>query len=164
MLPLLLPSDPKMLGVLPTKPTSLDDDDSAKRSSARLSVDNSSRSTSRASFGNRGAMRWRFSKHLREIGPTTLQWVDGSGAVARWTRPVEPDEEDDAEKPPPPYPSEETMEDGEGEDGELKIDTGVHLTALTRAPSGRSRGRASMAGGTPIERRDSSVIEVREVN
>ncbi|KAI0801000.1 hypothetical protein C8Q74DRAFT_1239789 [Fomes fomentarius] len=115
MLPLLFPSDPRMLGALPTKPASLDDD---KRTSVRLSVDGSSRSVSRASFGHRGAMGWRFSKQLRDIGPTTLQ-----------------------------YPE---------EGGELKVDTAaVHLTALTRAPSTRSRGRASMTGGTPIERESS---------
>ena len=105
MLPLLLPTDPMMLGVLPTKPASLDDSEgvTTKRSSTRLSVDYSSRSTSRASFGNRGAMRWRFSRHTREIGPMTLQFVDGSHAAARWTRPAEPPEDDeDAERPPPP--------------------------------------------------------------
>ncbi|KAI0375274.1 hypothetical protein BV20DRAFT_960378 [Pilatotrama ljubarskyi] len=144
MLPLLLPSDPRMLGALPTKPPSLDDE---KRVGVRLSVDGSSRSESRASFGNRGAMGWRFSKQLRDIGPSTLQYVDGSRAAARWTRPVEL-EEDDADKPPPPYSS----DDPDEESGELKIDTGaVHLTALTRAPSGRSRGRASVANGTPID-------------
>ena len=145
-----------MLGVLPTKPPSLDDD---KRSSVRLSVDGSSRSTSRASFGNRGAMRWRYSKRLRDVGPTMLQWIDGSGAVARWTRPVELEDED-AERPPPPYPSDDPPSDGEGEaggDGALKIETSVHLTTLTRAPSGRTRGRASMAG-TPIDRRESSIV------
>lgn len=150
MLPLLLPSDPRMLGVLPTKPASFDDE---KRTSVRLSVDSSSRSTSRASFGNRGAMGWRYNRHLRDIGLTTLQWVDGSGAAARWTRPeLEPvDPEDDDEKPPPPYSPDELGEDGD----ELKIDTAVHLTMLTRAPSGRSRGRASVVGGTPIEREPS---------
>ncbi|KAI0830583.1 DIL domain-containing protein [Trametes gibbosa] len=146
MLPLLLPSDPRMLGALPTKPPSLDEE---KRAGVRVSVDGSSRSASRASFGNRGAMGWRFSKHLREIGPSTLQYVDGSRAAARWTRPVEIEEEE-GDRAPPPYPSDEQNE----EDGELKIDTEVvHLTALTRAPSGRSRGRASVATGTPIEQR-----------
>ena len=154
MLPLLLPSDPRMLGALPTKPASLDDE---KRSSVRLSVDGSSRSTSRASY--RGAMGWRFSKQLREIGPATLQYVDGSGAAARWTRPepepMEPDDEDD--RPPPPYPMDEELEGGEGDEGDdtLRINTAVRLTVLTRAPSGR-RGRTSM-GGTPTIERESSM-------
>ncbi|KAI0778452.1 DIL domain-containing protein [Trametes elegans] len=148
MLPLLLPSDPRMLGALPTKPPSLDEE---KRASVRLSVDGSSRSESRASFGNRGAMGWRFSKQLRDIGPTTLQYVDGSRAAARWTRPVELEEEE-VEKPPPPYSSDDLNEDADADTGELKLDTEVvHLTALTRAPSGRSRGRASGANATPIE-------------
>ncbi|KAI0660350.1 DIL domain-containing protein [Cubamyces menziesii] len=144
MLPLLLPSDPRLLGALPTKAPSLDDE---KRSGVRLSVDGSSRSASRASFGNRGAMGWRFSKQIREIGPSALQYVDGRRAAARWTRPVEL-EEDDGDKPPPPY----TPDDPNEEAGELRLDTQtVHLTALTRAPSGRSRGRASVANGTPID-------------
>ncbi|KAH9846836.1 DIL domain-containing protein [Lenzites betulinus] len=152
MLPLLLPSDPRMLGALPTKPPSLDEE---KRAGVRLSIDGSSRSASRASFGNRGAMGWRFSKHLREIGPSTLQYVDGSRAAARWTRPVDMEEED-GDKAPPPYPFDD---DPSGEDGELKIDTGaVHLTALTRAPSGRSRGRTSVATGTPIEQRGDPLV------
>lgn len=149
MLPLLFPSDPRMLGALPTKPASLDDE---KRTSVRLSVDGSSRSVSRASFGHRGAMGWRFSKQLRDIGPTTLQYVDGSRAAARWTRPppMEPEPEEEDDKLPPPYSDE--PEEGD----ELKVDTAaVHLTALTRAPSTRSRGRASMTGGTPIERESS---------
>ncbi|KAI0721376.1 DIL domain-containing protein [Cerioporus squamosus] len=154
MLPLLLPSDPRMLGALPTKPASLDDQ---KRSSVRLSIDGSSRSTSRASY--RGAMSYRFSKQLRDIGPSTLQWVDGRGAAARWTRPepepMEPDEEDD--KPPPPYPDEDDdRPEGERDENGLKINTAVHLTALTRAPSGRSRGRTSMVG-TPTVERESSI-------
>ncbi|KAH9944153.1 uncharacterized protein BXZ73DRAFT_87111 [Epithele typhae] len=164
MLPLLLPSDPRMLGALPMKPASLEDMND-KRHNSRLSVDNgSSRSTSRASFGNRGAMRWRFSKRLRDIDPTALQWVDGSRAAARWTRPIEPDPDEEDAEIPPPYSSEDRRADEEDEegDGTLRIDTGAHLTVLTRAPSARSRGRASMAGlspgGTPIERRDSLVM------
>ena len=70
------------------------------------------------------------------------------------------EDDEDAERPPPPYSSEDAAEGEEDDDGggTLKLDTGVHLTALTRAPSGRSRGRASIAGATPIERRDSSTI------
>ncbi|KAI8980743.1 DIL domain-containing protein [Trametes punicea] len=148
MLPLLLPSDPRMLGALPTKPPSLDDE---KRSSIRLSVDGSSRSASRASFGTRGAMGWRFSKQIREIGPSTLQYVDGVRAAARWTRPADVEEDEGEGKPPPPYSSDEPNEEA----GELKVNTqAAHLTALTRAPSGRSRGRASVANGTPVDQKD----------
>ena len=155
MLPLLLPSDPRMLGALPKKPASLSDE-----KNNRISVDGASRSTSRASFGNRGAMSWKFSKQLRDIGPTTLQWVDGSVSAARWTRPVEPEPDEEDDRPPPPYSSDGRQEDEEDDDGQgtLRINTGVHLTALTRAPSGRSRGRASMAGGTPVEHRDASLV------
>lgn len=87
----------------------------------------------------------------------TLQWVDGSVAAARWTRPVEPEPEEEEDKPPPPY-SDDGQDDGLGDgDKTLKIATAVHLPILTRVPSGRSRGRMSMAGGTPIDHRDGSL-------
>ena len=103
-------------------------------------------------------MGWRFSRQLRDIGPMTLQWVDGTVAAARWTRPVEPEPEDE-DKPPPPY-SDDGHQDDDAADGDktLKIATAVHLPVLTRVPSGRNRGRMSMAGGTPIDHRDGSLI------
>ncbi len=103
-------------------------------------------------------MGWKFSKQLRDIGPMTLQWVDGSVSAARWTRLVEPEPEDEEDKPPPPY-SDDGQDDDDGADGDktLKITTAVHLPVLTRVPSGR-RGRLSMAGGTPIDHRDGTLI------
>lgn len=144
MLPLLLPSDPRMLGALPARRLVAEED---KWNNARLSLD-SSRSASQASFGARGAMAWRFdSKKLRDVGVGTLQWIDGSRAAARWTRPVEADEEF-AEKPPPPYHSDD--DPNASHDG-LAVDT--HFAPLTRQPSTRSRGRMSAGGefATPIE-------------
>ncbi|OBZ79433.1 hypothetical protein A0H81_00822 [Grifola frondosa] len=154
MLPLFLPSDPRMLGALPVKPPITEDD---KRSSLRLSVDGAGRSASRASFGTRGAMTWRLdSKKLREVGVSTLQYIDGTRAAARYSRPpIDLDDEDEEEeKPPPPYASDDMIPAY----GDLKIET-TRLTPLTRKPSAR-RGRTSLAGGnTPIEARDGLVVE-----
>lgn len=132
MLPLLFPSDPRMLGALPANRTTPDE---AKHHSNRLSQDSTA---SRASFGTRGAMAWRLkSKKLREVSATTLQWVDGSRAARRWTRPAELEEEEEWEQLPP-YPT----ADVQSPDA-LKVE--VHFTPLTRKPSARSRGRASSA-------------------
>ncbi|KAH9947151.1 DIL domain-containing protein [Amylocystis lapponica] len=144
MLPLLLPSDPRMLGAFPVKRHAPEED---KWNAARLSLDSASRSASRASFGSRGAMAWRLdSKKLRDVGVGTLEWVDGSRAASRWTRPVEADEEDAEKSRPPPY----TSDDSNPLYGELGVAT--HFTPLTRQPSTRSRGRASVGEfATPVE-------------
>ncbi|KAI0734627.1 DIL domain-containing protein [Fomitopsis betulina] len=129
MLPLLFPSDPRMLGALPANRSSPDE---AKR---HLSHDSTA---SQASFGARGALAWRLkSKKLRDVSVATLQWVDGSRAARRWTRPAEIEEEEEWEQLPP-YPT----ADMHSPDA-LKVQ--VHFTPLTRKPSARSRGRASSA-------------------
>ncbi|PCH33875.1 hypothetical protein WOLCODRAFT_135367 [Wolfiporia cocos MD-104 SS10] len=136
MLPLLLPSDPRMLGALPAS-RSLSDDE--KQHNPRLSQDSTA---SRASFGARGAMAWRLkSKKLRDVGVGTLQWVDGA---TRWTRPAETNgEEDEDWEQPPSYSTDDDADtDSEGE-GALKVQT--HFTPLTRKPSARGRGRAGSA-------------------
>ncbi|KZT75110.1 hypothetical protein DAEQUDRAFT_720328 [Daedalea quercina L-15889] len=133
MLPLLFPSDARMLGALPANRTTPDED---KRSSNRLSQESIA---SRASFGTRGAMAWRLkSKQLREVSATTLQWVDGSRAARRWTRPAEIEEEEEDWEQLPPYPT----ADAQSPDA-LRVET--HFTPLTRKPSARSRGRGSSA-------------------
>lgn len=138
MLPLLLPSDPRMLAASPGKLSSSNTNE--KRWSAQLAVDG--RSASRASAGNRGAMAWRSkSRKVREIGMEALQYVDGVRSAARWGRAVEHfDEESEHGARPEPY----SDGDQEGYGSERKID---HITPLTRKPSGRSKGRPSMGEG-----------------
>ncbi|KAI0931856.1 hypothetical protein AcW1_000858 [Taiwanofungus camphoratus] len=145
MLPLLLPSDPRMLGALPTERSISDEE---KRSNPRLSQDSTA---SRASFGSRGAMAWRLdSKKLREVGVGTLQFIDGSRAATRWIRPTEFDEEDWDKSPPYSY------DDVHPDYGDLTVET--HFTPLTRKPSARSRGRTSVLdSATPIEYNNSLV-------
>ena len=154
MLPLVLPSDPRLLAALPVLRQLPEDD---KRHRPSLSVDESSRSASRASFGTRGAMAWRLdARRLREVGIGTLQRIDGTGS-AKWTRMVEFDETAEAE----------AEADGDEEHASYTTDihrpmdyhSHAHLTPLTRRPSTRSRGRASVVGdeATPVERRIESL-------
>jgi len=141
MLPLLLPSDPRMLGALPANRSISEPE---KPSNPRLSQDSTA---SRRSA--RGSMAWRLkSKKLREVSVGTLQYVDGHRSATRWTRPVEVDDEEWDQ--PPPY----SMDDIQPPYGDLSIETNVHFTPLTRKPSARSRGRPSSAieeMATPIE-------------
>ncbi|KAJ7487517.1 DIL domain-containing protein [Mycena galericulata] len=124
MLPLVFPSDPRMLSALPGKLIFPDD---------KPPPTPMSRSSSRASEGNRGAMPWRSrNRTLRQVGVGTLQWVDGVRSAARWGRLVNPDDEDIPD---------------ELNGAELTVDT--HITPLTRKPSGRSKGRPSQ--GAEVE-------------
>ncbi|KZT05853.1 uncharacterized protein LAESUDRAFT_750281 [Laetiporus sulphureus 93-53] len=142
MLPLLLPSDPMMLGALPASRSTSEQETLAN---PRLSQDSTA---SKASFGSRGALGWHLkAKKLREVGISMLQSIDGSRASVRWTRPVEMDEEEDWEQPPP-Y----TTDDMLPEDGEVVVET--RFTPLTRSRSGRNRGKANSAIeeiATPLE-------------
>ncbi|KAF7347902.1 hypothetical protein MVEN_01548100 [Mycena venus] len=146
MLPLVFPSDPRMLSALPGK--LIFPDDKPPHTPVPTS---DSRSSSRASEGNRGAMPWRSrDRTLRQVGVGTLQWVDGIRSAARWGKLMNPDtdvEEDEMEG----------GGDGGRQEGELTVDT--HITSFTRKPSGRSKGRPSQGGEaeeiTPVEERHS---------
>ncbi|KIY50555.1 hypothetical protein FISHEDRAFT_57371 [Fistulina hepatica ATCC 64428] len=138
MLPLLFPSDPRMLAVHPGK-LPFEEQSNNKRT---LVSETESRSVSRASVRNhKGAMVWRTQhRKIRSVDVSSLQWVDGLGSAARWTRLV-PEEDGDSD-------------DGvatNDEDQMLRLNT--HLTPLTRKPSGRAKGRYSQGGDTtPVER------------
>lgn len=137
MLPLLLPSDPRMLGVSPGN--SSVSDAKEKRQSAQLTVEG--RSASRASAGNRGAMAWRArNRKVREIGLESLQFVDGVRSASRWGRVVENYDDSDGDI------RQEVWSDGdqEGYGSDTIVD---RITPLTRKPSGRSKGRPSMGEG-----------------
>lgn len=132
MLPLLFPTDPRMLAAspkkLPTTPTER----------KGVMSDTMSGTTTPASVGSRGALEWRMKgKRVRDVGIGTLRWVDGAGNASRWSRAPDFTEGDYAEC---------------SELSELSFD-GVkpisHITPLTRKPSARIRtGRTSMGGET----------------
>ncbi|KAF4572997.1 Dilute domain-containing protein [Pleurotus pulmonarius] len=139
MLPLLFPSDPRLLAALPGK---LNDPKDRKSDSGRGYT--SPRTPDASSNPRRGSMSWRSrNKKIREVGIDVLQWVDGIPSAARWTKLAEVDEEENS----PTYDTAD-LETPYGED--LTIRTNV--VPLTRQPSGRSKGRASMNGDlTPVE-------------
>jgi hypothetical protein len=145
MLPLLFPTDPRLLAALPETRTLLDD-------SKRFSLPSIS-SISDRSFG-RGSntptsLPWKLrNRKVREVGIGTLQWVDGIRSASRWGRPVEydyePEDEDGFLRP------QATAEKDE-DDTEFTMQINTHITPLTRKPSGRSKGRPSMGETTPID-------------
>ncbi|KAH8102551.1 DIL domain-containing protein [Cristinia sonorae] len=133
MLPLLLPSDPKMLGAVPSKRAAVEE-----RKRPDLSH---GRSASQASIGSRGAMAWRLnSKKLRDVGMGTLQWVDGAVSAARWYRRAVVQIADEPEEVEPPYSNDEEHPSFAEGDEILGYNPMAHLTPLTRKPSARSRG------------------------
>lgn len=144
MLPLVLPSDPRMLGAIPGKRAGSE----GRPVSAGLE---GVRSASRASHGTRGSMAWRlYGRKLREIEIKTLQWVDGVPSTARWYRPIEFDEEDEKPPPPPYSPSDPNL----SADGDVKLVT--QFTPLTHSRSTRRSGRQSTTQ-TPIEPHENSI-------
>lgn len=141
MLPLLLPSDPVLLSATPKMPASWQNEDAANGI-----LDG--RSVSQASKRGFGSLPWRMTtKRLRETSLDILQWVDGVGSHARWTRPVPMDEREDDEDDSemfPPHPI------GSGDEQKSEIATEVHQTTpLTQKPSIRTKGRASTLDGAP---------------
>jgi len=145
MLPLLFPSDPRMLSARPGKLPMNAGDPRDKRQSVQVAE---SRSASRASAGSRGTMAWRSrNRKLREVGVETLQWVDGVRSAARWGRPIALDEDED--KKSVSYGS----EDLNFYKDELKVDTNLpRNTPLTRKPSVRSKKQSGGGEITPIDR------------
>ncbi|THV07697.1 hypothetical protein K435DRAFT_825490 [Dendrothele bispora CBS 962.96] len=137
MLPLVFPSNPRMLGASPGN-SMRDDDD--RRSNA-----SDSRSASRSSVG---AMSWRAkNRKLRSLGSSALKWVDGAASASRWGRPVVDEDEagDQAGEEKEARNLEEPV-------GELRVDT--NLTPLTRKRSTKGKGRPSHAGETtPVDQR-----------
>lgn len=140
MLPLILPSDPRLLGAVPAKAAI----PQARLRSDPLVAENAVRSSSRASNRASEALGWRLrTRKLREVEIRTLQWVDGAPSAARWYRAVEFDEEDEKGAPPAYIP-------GDGEPLVEDVTMSLRLTPLTNSRLSRSRGRQS-SGATPID-------------
>ncbi|KAJ8584704.1 hypothetical protein M405DRAFT_936460 [Rhizopogon salebrosus TDB-379] len=138
MLPLFLPSDPRMLSATPAK---LAVTKYSEQANPRPSAN--ARSSSRASTVDGGAMKWRCrSRNVRNVKFETLRWVDRFRTKPQtFPRPVPGEEYEET------YPSTPLSDDV----GDLHIDTNVphavpHGTPLTKRPSARSRGRLSIVG------------------
>jgi len=126
MLPLLFPSDPRMLAAV-SGDRSVSDKEQDKRRSAPLSLNTDS------NIGNR--VQWRSrNKKVRQVGVGALQWVDGIRSAARWAGSFELPDED--QEDPPSYTS----------DDPNNARSGIpQSTPLTRKPSLRSKGRGGTA-------------------
>ena len=157
MLPLYLPSDPRLLGAIPGKRPFIDDD-------GRVDPSHPARASSRASQRTKGSIAWRLqSTRLREVGIRALQWIDGPSSTARWYRPVEDvdagedaadgTEDEGKDTPPPPYTA-----DDPGVLTEEPLKLATHLTPLTRSRSARSKGKASV-DATPVEVSEHGVVQ-----
>jgi hypothetical protein len=99
MLPLVLPSDPRLLAAVPCGSSGSDTRRSKRDSAVQTPVGNGGaflrlqegRSASRASAAGRGAMAWRSrGRKLRMIGIETLEWVDGVRGLGRWSSGADP--------------------------------------------------------------------------
>ncbi|KAF8168194.1 DIL domain-containing protein [Crassisporium funariophilum] len=143
MLPLLFPSDPRLLAALPGKKAAVGDNKRVSVQSFNSNLDRD-RSSSRASVAE--PLSWRLrDRKVREVGIGILQWVDGVRSASRWGRPVAYDVEFEDDEAQVTASSVEL----DGEDPTIRVKT--HATPLTRKPSGRTRGRPSMGETTPID-------------
>lgn len=140
MLPLLLPTDPRLLAASLGPAPDADE----KRRSAQLIAEG--RSASRASAGSRGSLAWRSrSRKVRELDMDALQYVDGVRSASRWRKVVEAFDDNDNDyhdilRPASSYPN--------GFQEIYPSDSNVdRITPLTRKPSGRSKGRPSLEDG-----------------
>ena len=137
MLPLLFPSNPRLLAALPGEIIHLED---AKTTSLRSPSD-SDKSSNHAPE----PFSWRSrNRNVRKTGIEILQWVDGVRSASRWGKSVVHDFEVGDEERHSTYPAEEPESD------EPTIRINAHIAPLTRKPSGRAKGRLSMSETTPI--------------
>ena len=136
MIPLLFPSDPRMLAARPGK-ASLPEEGTQSPHFAE------SRSSSRASIDR--SLSWQLNcRKLREVGLKSLQRLDGARRTAEWGRTTGYEEDGEPQEPRQP--------DDNEKDADLSINT--HYTPLTRKTSTKGRGRLSVDETTPIlERR-----------
>jgi len=163
MLPLVLPSDPRLLSAVPGNAVT---GKKEKRESALLTPNGNGsfpeeRSVSRASAVSRGAMAWRSrGRKLRVIGIETLEWVDGVRGLGRWSGGADPgtfggeeesDEMDTAtraedEELTDKRPLEKPYRNG---DARWLSEVGTTLTQKPRKASGHGlrKGRESSIGG-----------------
>lgn len=135
MLPLLFPSDPRLLAAAPTWLPLSGDSKRRPTRSPMMTPDSRSESFSITSLQAPRPL-WKLRrKKVRQVGVGTLKWVDGVRSASRWGRPV----------------LEEEFQSDDEEGMKLRVETDD--TPLTRKPSqARGKGRASHGGGelTPV--------------
>lgn len=136
MLPLFLPSDPRVLSAAPVKRYIID-------FTRRTNHQPEPRIPRRT--GVVGSMGWKCRSHrVREVSVDTLRWLD-SFRPSRWTRPIymESSSPGNGGDSPSLSPINDTKD--------LQTNANVvqpspHSTPLTRKPSTRSKNRTSLLG------------------
>ncbi|KAF9481033.1 hypothetical protein BDN70DRAFT_804202 [Pholiota conissans] len=145
MMPLLFPSDPRLLSAVPGKKAIFDD---GKRISLQSFSSSSDKSIGRSTVPSVSLPWVSRNRKVRKVDVGTLQWVDGIRSASRWGRPVAPDYDPEDEDGPLRPPSAMSTVDADG-DPTIKINT--HITPFTRKPSGRAKPRQSMGETTPVD-------------
>ncbi|THH09469.1 hypothetical protein EW145_g1987 [Phellinidium pouzarii] len=140
MLPLQLPSDPRMLAAVSGKKP---EPEFLNISVSRFSAKDGVRSLSRARSSNRGIFAWvTRARQMRHVRIEMLDWLDGSPGTGRWTRCADATDQDEEATEGMHYSSPDSATCDENEE-EIRPSQ-VHLTRLTRAASSRSRqGRSA---------------------
>lgn len=142
MLPLTLPSDPRMLAAVPGRRPDPEHTPNLNHSSKK-SMNGDIRNASRVRSSHRRVLDWvTKGRRLRHIGADMLDCIDGSSGSGRWTRRADADAQDEEATEGVQEPRSVSGDAGSEEDEEHP--SHVHLTRLTRATSTRSRqGRGS---------------------
>ena len=142
MLPLSLPSDPRLLSAVSRRRPDREDS-SYPNDSDRSSLDGVAASVSRIRSSHCRVLNWvTKSKRLRHCGPDMLDCIDGSSGLGRWVRQV--DSEMNDEDATEGVKSRRASMSGASSDESESHPNHVHLTSLARVASSRSRqGRAS---------------------
>jgi hypothetical protein len=181
MIPLLFPSDPRMLAALPrTLGTEMmngymNGNGTANADTKSIDSQASPSRSSQREGKNGGIMSWRCcNRKIRDVGVSALQRIDGAVSAARWGKPVDPRFADDDEEeeqvgsdPGTSYGSakkklrlslseDDLRKAGEGEEP-LRIQT-THLTPISRKASthaGGRKGRLSIES-TPVDSKGTS--------
>ena len=127
MIPLLFPSNPRLLAALPGK---------RFRGDKRISTQSFSSNLDKVSIRSTTDLPspWRCrNRKVREVGVRTLRWIDGANSAARWERPLAHDYE---------------HEDGIGKGTDLVNGRHHNAVPLTQRPSAlRAKARLSIGPG-----------------
>ena len=146
MIPLLFPSDPRLLAALPGKRIALKDDKRLMQTSTQ----------SDKSLNKNGTpclnLSWRSrNRKIRDIDAQLLRWVDGANSAAKWGRSLLQEYEEDGHNRAVILDLRNVHENG-GSDAILHDTHEFQAAPLTRRPSGRAKARYSISDINSIDR------------
>jgi hypothetical protein len=141
MIPLLFPSDPRLLAALPGKQIYLKRD---KRSSSQSYSPNQSENFLNGIGTPHLSLSWRSRNgKIRDIGVEILRWMDGPNSAAKWGRSFpheyEYEREDGHSKPTDPRNGNQNEAPDPGSETDVRE---FQAAPLTQRPSGPGRAKA----------------------